>query len=145
MTLKWYRTSVEGKQEHFFSTVLTDATIVDIDCQMPHCQDPAKSDFTQLIRRSLWPTARWAGSTPLPVPLVLTTGVRLSRPKPPFLTLVFLVVNLVLCGRCATGLSARAFSGRPLAARSFMFCHPPVMTPVSCIASAGDNQSTQEV
>ncbi|MGE6162437.1 Hcp family type VI secretion system effector [Aeromonas salmonicida] len=25
VTLKWYRTSVEGKQEHFFSTVLTDA------------------------------------------------------------------------------------------------------------------------
>ncbi|RRO21510.1 type VI secretion system tube protein Hcp, partial [Pectobacterium aquaticum] len=22
-TLKWYRTSVEGKQEHFFSTILT--------------------------------------------------------------------------------------------------------------------------
>ncbi|WP_233973645.1 type VI secretion system tube protein Hcp, partial [Pectobacterium versatile] len=40
VTLKWYRTSVEGKQEHFFSTVLTDATIVDIDCKMPHCQDP---------------------------------------------------------------------------------------------------------
>ncbi|WP_141214166.1 type VI secretion system tube protein TssD, partial [Aeromonas sp. A35_P] len=53
VTLKWFRTSVEGKQEHFFSTVLTDATIVDIDCQMPHCQDPAKSDFTQLIQVSL--------------------------------------------------------------------------------------------
>jgi len=49
ITLKWYRTSVEGKQEHFFSTILTDATIVDIDCQMSHYQDPAKSDFTQLI------------------------------------------------------------------------------------------------
>ncbi|MGO0230097.1 Hcp family type VI secretion system effector, partial [Proteus mirabilis] len=42
--LKWYRTSVEGKQEHFFTTTLTDATIVNIDCQMPHCQDPAKAD-----------------------------------------------------------------------------------------------------
>lgn len=52
-TLKWYRTSVEGKQEHFFTTTLTDATIVNIDCQMPHCQDPAKSDFTQLIEVSL--------------------------------------------------------------------------------------------
>jgi len=47
VTLKWFRTSVEGKQEHFFSTVLTDVT----------------------------------GSTPLPVLLVLTTGVHLSRPK----------------------------------------------------------------
>jgi type VI secretion system secreted protein Hcp len=48
VALKWFRISVEGKQEHFFSTVLTDATIVDIDCQ-----DPAKSDFTQLIQVSL--------------------------------------------------------------------------------------------
>ncbi len=53
VTLKWYRTSVEGKQEHFFSTVLTDATIVDVNCQMPHCQDPAKLDYTQLIEVSL--------------------------------------------------------------------------------------------
>ena len=53
VTLKWYRTSVEGKQEHFFSTILTDAVIVDIDCQMPHCQDPVKSDFTQLIQVSM--------------------------------------------------------------------------------------------
>ncbi|MBA5201402.1 Hcp family type VI secretion system effector [Pectobacterium aroidearum] len=53
VTLKWYRTSVEGKQEHFFSTVLTDATIVDINCQMPHCQDPSKLDYTQLIEVSL--------------------------------------------------------------------------------------------
>ncbi len=51
--LKWYRTSVEGKQEHFFTTTLTDATIVNIDCQMPHCQDPTKSDFTQLIEVAL--------------------------------------------------------------------------------------------
>jgi len=51
--MKWYRTSTEGKQEHFFSTILTDATVVDIDCNMPHCQDPNKSDFTQLVTVSL--------------------------------------------------------------------------------------------
>ncbi len=51
--LKWYRTSTEGKQEHFFTTTLTDATIVDIDCKMPHCQDPEKANFTQLIDVSL--------------------------------------------------------------------------------------------
>jgi type VI secretion system secreted protein Hcp len=51
--LKWYRTSVEGKQEHFFSTVLTDATIIDIKCNMPHCQDPTQSDFTQLVTVSV--------------------------------------------------------------------------------------------
>lgn len=51
--LKWYRPSVQGNLEHFFTTTLTDATIVDIDCQMPHCQDPTQKDFTQLITVSL--------------------------------------------------------------------------------------------
>mgnify|MGYP001224198113 CR=1 FL=1 len=51
--LKWYRTSTEGKQEHYFTTTLTDATIVDINCKMPHCQDPAMENFTQLIDISL--------------------------------------------------------------------------------------------
>ena len=37
----------------FFSTRLTDATVVDIDCQMPHCQDANKSEFTQLIQVAL--------------------------------------------------------------------------------------------
>ncbi|WP_299004832.1 Hcp family type VI secretion system effector [uncultured Shewanella sp.] len=53
VVLNWYRTSIEGKQEHFFSTTLEGATIVDIDCQMPHCQDPSQSDFTQLVKVSL--------------------------------------------------------------------------------------------
>ncbi|MBR9902566.1 MULTISPECIES: Hcp family type VI secretion system effector [Halomonadaceae] len=51
--LKWYRTSVEGKQEHFFTTTLTDATIVDINLRMPHAQDIQKSEFTQLMDVSL--------------------------------------------------------------------------------------------
>ncbi|AJJ62818.1 Hcp family type VI secretion system effector [Yersinia aldovae] len=51
--LKWYRTSIEGKQEHFFTTKLEDATIIDIDCKMPHCQDSTKAEFTQLVRVSL--------------------------------------------------------------------------------------------
>ncbi|ABV15413.1 hypothetical protein CKO_04357 [Citrobacter koseri ATCC BAA-895] len=51
--LHWYRTSVEGKQEHFFTTRLTDSTIVDIDCTMPHCQDDTKREFTQLVKVSL--------------------------------------------------------------------------------------------
>lgn len=53
VTLNWYRTSMEGKQEHFFTTELTDATIIDINSQMPHCQDPGKKEFTQLIEVSL--------------------------------------------------------------------------------------------
>lgn len=47
--LKWYRTSLEGKQENFFTTKLEGATIIDIQCEMPHCQDPAMNSFTQNI------------------------------------------------------------------------------------------------
>jgi len=53
VTVNWYRTSVEGKQEHFFTTELTDATIVDINTVMPHAQDKENADFTQLIEVSL--------------------------------------------------------------------------------------------
>lgn len=51
--LHWWRTSVEGKQEHYFTTRLTDSTIVDMKLHMPHCQDPAKREFTQLLEVSL--------------------------------------------------------------------------------------------
>ena len=53
VALKWYRTSAEGKQEHFFSTTFTDAVIVDIQCDMPHCQDPSQKEFTQLVKVSM--------------------------------------------------------------------------------------------
>lgn len=51
--LQWYRTSIEGKQEHYFTTSLEGATIVEIEFHMPHCQDPSKADFTQLITVSM--------------------------------------------------------------------------------------------
>lgn len=51
--VKWYRTSLEGKQEHFFTSKLTDAIIVDVDLNMPHAQDSASSDVTQLLTVSL--------------------------------------------------------------------------------------------
>lgn len=47
--LKWYRTSVDGTQQHFFTTQLTDATIVNIDLRMPHAQDPDQTAYTQLM------------------------------------------------------------------------------------------------
>ncbi len=34
-------------------TRLTDSTIVDMKLHMPHCQDPAKREFTQLLEVSL--------------------------------------------------------------------------------------------
>jgi type VI secretion system secreted protein Hcp len=51
--VKWYRTSVDGKQEHFFTTKLEDATIVDIHAVLPHAQDASKAEYTQLIKTSL--------------------------------------------------------------------------------------------
>lgn len=51
--VKWFRTSVDGKQEHFFTTKMEDATIVDIHTALPHAQDASKSEFTQLIKVSM--------------------------------------------------------------------------------------------
>ncbi|MFK5735157.1 Hcp family type VI secretion system effector [Pseudomonas urmiensis] len=51
--INWYRTSVEGKQEHFFTTKLEDATIVDINTVLPHVQNMKNENYTQLIEVSL--------------------------------------------------------------------------------------------
>ncbi|MFR0716264.1 Hcp family type VI secretion system effector [Pseudomonas putida] len=51
--INWYRTSVEGKQEHFFTTKLEDATIVEISTVLPHAQRSENADFTQLIEVSM--------------------------------------------------------------------------------------------
>lgn len=49
LKLMWYRTSIEGKQEVFFETRLTNAIITDIGLHMPHCQDPRCTEYTQLL------------------------------------------------------------------------------------------------
>ncbi len=46
--IDWFRTSVTGTQEHYFSIELEDAIIVDIRANMPNCQDPAQAHFTHL-------------------------------------------------------------------------------------------------
>lgn len=46
--LKFYRTSADGQQEHYFSIELEDAIIVDIKSYMPNCQDPGQAHFTHL-------------------------------------------------------------------------------------------------
>ncbi|MBN0986930.1 MULTISPECIES: Hcp family type VI secretion system effector [Amphritea] len=46
--LKWFRTSMTGQQEHYFTHVLEDAMIVDIKAHMPNCQDPAMEHFTHM-------------------------------------------------------------------------------------------------
>jgi type VI secretion system secreted protein Hcp len=46
--IKWYRTSTDGRQEHYFTTKLEDAIITNIAARMPNCQDPAQAHFTHL-------------------------------------------------------------------------------------------------
>ena len=46
--LKWYRTSVSGTQEHYFTIKLEDAIITNIEARMPNCQDPSQASFTHL-------------------------------------------------------------------------------------------------
>ncbi|MCO7567087.1 Hcp family type VI secretion system effector [Pseudomonas sp. S 311-6] len=52
-TIRWYRTSAEGKQEHFFTTELVDAIIVNINTVLPHAQDKENEHFTQLVEVSM--------------------------------------------------------------------------------------------
>lgn len=49
VTLKWYRTSVDGKQEHFFTYILEDAIATNISVNMPHAQNESLSSYTQLV------------------------------------------------------------------------------------------------
>ena len=51
--VEWYRTSVDGKQEIFFKTVIEDAVIVDITTKLPHAQNEDNSNYTQLVDVSL--------------------------------------------------------------------------------------------
>ena len=40
VTLKYYRTSISGTQEHYVTMEIIDAVITDMQTDMPHCQDP---------------------------------------------------------------------------------------------------------
>lgn len=48
VVIQWYRTSASGTQEHYFTTKLEDAIIVEINGYMPNCQDPGNAHFTHL-------------------------------------------------------------------------------------------------
>lgn len=52
-TIRWYRTSSEGKQEHFFTTELVDAIIVGINTVLPHAQNQENANYTQLVEVSM--------------------------------------------------------------------------------------------
>ncbi len=51
--IRWYRTNGDGKQEHFFTTSLVDATIVNIKTILPHAQNIENQHYTQLIKVSM--------------------------------------------------------------------------------------------
>ena len=46
--IKWYRTSAAATQEHYFTTKLEDAIIVNIKDYMYNCNDPSNAHFTHL-------------------------------------------------------------------------------------------------
>ncbi|WP_260961814.1 Hcp family type VI secretion system effector [Pseudomonas citri] len=48
VAIKWYRTSTAGVQEHYYTTTMEDAVIVEIKDYMLNCQDPANAHFTHL-------------------------------------------------------------------------------------------------
>lgn len=48
--VQWYRTSTDGFQEHFFTTQLEDATIVNVSTVLPHAQDEDMAAYTQLVK-----------------------------------------------------------------------------------------------
>ncbi len=50
--IHWFRTTMTGEQEHYFTHVLEDAVIVNIEAFMPNAQDPALAHFTHLERIS---------------------------------------------------------------------------------------------
>lgn len=58
--LDWYRTSSSGGLEHFYTIELDDAVITDVELIMPHCQDAAAENYTQLERVQLsYRTITW--------------------------------------------------------------------------------------
>ena len=48
VVIQWYRTSANGTQEHYYTTKLEDASIVEINGYMHNCQDPENAHFTRL-------------------------------------------------------------------------------------------------
>ncbi|MGA4816298.1 Hcp family type VI secretion system effector [Pseudomonas aeruginosa] len=71
--IQWYRTSAAGTQEHYYTTVLEDAIIVDIKDYMHNCQDPGNAHFTHL-EDVHFTYARLPGPTKSPAPPAPTTG-----------------------------------------------------------------------
>ncbi len=48
--IEFFRNSVSGGQEHFYTIDLKNALIIGVDLMLPHCQDHSTAHFTQLER-----------------------------------------------------------------------------------------------
>lgn len=48
VTLKWFRITPEGRQEHYFTQKLENAILVSIKPKMENTRDPAKEAFTHM-------------------------------------------------------------------------------------------------
>jgi len=53
VVVKWYRTSMTGTQEHYYTHELEDAVIVDIKSYMPNALDPSMAHFSHMEDVSL--------------------------------------------------------------------------------------------
>lgn len=60
VVLKWYRTTMSGTQEHYFTHELEDAVIIDLKSYMPNALDPTMAHFSHMedvafsYRRITW-------------------------------------------------------------------------------------------
>jgi type VI secretion system secreted protein Hcp len=58
--VKWYRIDPKGKQEHYFTTALEDATLVSIKPTMPNCLSPTSEPFMHMEEVSFtYRKAKW--------------------------------------------------------------------------------------
>lgn len=46
--LKWYRVSSTGGSEHYYTTTLTDAIVINIETYMPNALDPANAPYKHM-------------------------------------------------------------------------------------------------
>jgi len=51
--IKWFRTNIEGVEEHYFTHTLEDAMITRIEQYMPNCLDPANAHMLHMEKISL--------------------------------------------------------------------------------------------
>ncbi len=51
--LNWYRTGVEGRTDNYFRITLKEASIIDMRCELAHCDDPDNASYAPNITISM--------------------------------------------------------------------------------------------